>query len=478
MSTVIRADWAPIDDDEGTVVKASPSRILAGDAVEVGHRDERRPPQPGEVWLSDHSPIGSASPSATSHARPPGRHVGGRRDRARRRGLREAGGDRADLPADQFARRRARPRPCSTSPAIPRQRHRRSRPGSHPGCRDRSRRAGSTYAFPGEGWTRVGDRSRTARVGVGRRCHRPRRDGHHHRRRVRHQRPPPARHDRSAVGQRGAAAAHSPLAGPARGWTGSLGSIAVSSPRSSPCSSPGRRSSGHRGGSRAVPLRPVDLVVIALTGVGGDVAALVPARSASRVPVLAALAGRRPLGVVPRRLVPIGLGVRPRHVPARRCRQHDRGRRRRRGGRRPGRCLVLAGMCCASPLAIDTMSRASAAVGRSWRFAGRSLGRTRTERGGRHRHRRHWCLGCRFVGRPWGRRTDPSSGACQLPTDAIVLQRGVPSRTAGPTSPTTAPVRRELGPHRGVVDPAGSDGAPRRMATWERRGVGARSTAR
>ena len=50
------------------------------------------------------------------------------------------------------------------------------------------------------------------------------------------------------------------------------------------------------------------LAVICLTGVAAaTIAAMIPARSAARIPVLAALAGRRPLGAVPRRLVPIGL---------------------------------------------------------------------------------------------------------------------------------------------------------------------------
>ncbi|MEJ7722772.1 MAG: FtsX-like permease family protein, partial [Ilumatobacteraceae bacterium] len=52
---------------------------------------------------------------------------------------------------------------------------------------------------------------------------------------------------------------------------------------------------------------PRDLVVIALTGIAAAVvAAYVPARSAAKVPTLTALAGRRPLGKVPVRLVPIG----------------------------------------------------------------------------------------------------------------------------------------------------------------------------
>ena len=125
---------------------------------------------------------------------------------------------------------------------------------------------------------------------------------------------------------------------------------------------------------------PFDLVVIVATGtLAATIAALVPARSASRVPVLAALAGRRPLGVVPRRLVPVGLatfalGVFLLFLGA----SSDGGGDAAAAAAVLGGVMVLAGMCCCSPLAIDTMSRASARVGRSWRFAGRSLGRTRT----------------------------------------------------------------------------------------------------
>src|SRR3546814_8457072 len=53
--------------------------------------------------------------------------------------------------------------------------------------------------------------------------------------------------------------------------------------------------------------RLLDLAVIAITAVvAATVAAAVPARTAARVPVLSALAGRRPLGEPPRRLVPFG----------------------------------------------------------------------------------------------------------------------------------------------------------------------------
>lgn len=55
---------------------------------------------------------------------------------------------------------------------------------------------------------------------------------------------------------------------------------------------------------------PGDLVAIALTALAaGTVAAAVPARSLSRVPVMSALAGRRPLGQPPRWLVHTGVAL-------------------------------------------------------------------------------------------------------------------------------------------------------------------------
>ena len=67
---------------------------------------------------------------------------------------------------------------------------------------------------------------------------------------------------------------------------------------------------GPGGGAVRLPVRPLDLAVILVTGVvAATLAAVVPARTASRVPVMAALAGRRPLGRVPRHLVPIGVGL-------------------------------------------------------------------------------------------------------------------------------------------------------------------------
>ena len=124
---------------------------------------------------------------------------------------------------------------------------------------------------------------------------------------------------------------------------------------------------------------PRDLVVIGLTGIAAAVvAAYVPARSAAKVPTLTALAGRRPLGKVPVRLVPIGavtfgFGVLLLVLAA----GSEGGGNAAAAAGVLGGVMVMAGMCCCSPLAIDAMSRLAARAGRSWRFAGRSMGRTR-----------------------------------------------------------------------------------------------------
>ncbi len=196
-------------------------------------------------------------------------------------------------------------------------------------------------------------------------------------------------------------------------------------------------------GSVLAPYRfvPFDLIVIVATGtLAATIAALVPARSASRVPVLAALAGRRPLGVVPRRLVPVGLatfalGVFLLFLGA----SSDGGGDAAAAAAVLGGVMILAGMCCCSPLAIDTMSRASALLGRSWRFAGRSLGRTRTRSAA-------VVTAIAVTGSlgaaasTFAMNVNGSDGARQLPTDTIVLQPGVLIEPRG-----TEPRRRRAG---------------------------------
>ena len=151
------------------------------------------------------------------------------------------------------------------------------------------------------------------------------------------------------------------------GWTGLVGSI-VGMIAAVVAVLVARSTIEEVNGAALAPYRfaPLDLAVIVATGtLAATFAALVPARSASRVPVLAALAGRRPLGVVPRRLVPIGvatfaLGVFLLFLGA----SSDGGGDAAAAAAVLGGVMVLARMCCCSPLAIDTMSRASAA-GRS-----------------------------------------------------------------------------------------------------------------
>ena len=223
-------------------------------------------------------------------------------------------------------------------------------------------------------------------------------------------------------------------------------------------------------GSMLAPYRfvPLDLAVIVGTGTAAaTIAALVPARSASRVPVLAALAGRRPLGVVPRRLVPLGiatfaLGVFLLFLGA----SSEGGGDAAAFAAVLGGVMVLAGMCCCSPLAIDTMSRASARVGRSWRFAGRSLGRTRTRSAavvtaiavtG--------ALGA--AGSTFAMNIE-SGGGRQLPDDAMVLQPAVliQPRGADLTQVPAAPLDEAAREQVGSILP-GATVNPRRIATWE-----------
>jgi putative ABC transport system permease protein len=135
---------------------------------------------------------------------------------------------------------------------------------------------------------------------------------------------------------------------------------------------------------------PVALAVIGVTGVAAaTIAAMVPARSAARIPVLAALGGRRPLGRVPRRLIPIGLtsfvagiGVLVLVTAATTNRDGSSDDSIYAVAAVIGGLLVVGGMCCASPIAVDVVGRVGAHVGGSWRLAARSVARSRTRSAG------------------------------------------------------------------------------------------------
>ncbi len=127
-----------------------------------------------------------------------------------------------------------------------------------------------------------------------------------------------------------------------------------------------------------------DLLPILVTGViASTVAAFVPARSAARVPVLSALAGRRPLGSLPARIVPIGAalfggGVFVLVLVASASRNEN-------GGTNNGLALsavfggllVLAGACCVSSVVVASLAHMARAVRGAGRIAVRSIVRSR-----------------------------------------------------------------------------------------------------
>lgn len=142
---------------------------------------------------------------------------------------------------------------------------------------------------------------------------------------------------------------------------------------------------GHRMGSYEVAMS--DLVIIAVTGVAAaTIAALVPARSIARVPVMAALSGRRPLGAVPRRLIPIGLGLFGGGVfllvIAATGSSDGSGSNLFAVVAVLGGLGVLFGMCCLTPRMVDLLGAVGSRCAGSWRLSARSLARTRTRSAG------------------------------------------------------------------------------------------------
>jgi putative ABC transport system permease protein len=126
---------------------------------------------------------------------------------------------------------------------------------------------------------------------------------------------------------------------------------------------------------------PRDLVAIAATGVlTATIAAFVPARTAARVPVLSALAGRRPLGALPRTMVPIGGALFGGGVV---ILMLVAAASRNSGGNGLafaavlGGLLVLSGACCVTPVVVASLARLGQFVRGSGRVAVRSIVRSR-----------------------------------------------------------------------------------------------------
>jgi putative ABC transport system permease protein len=124
-----------------------------------------------------------------------------------------------------------------------------------------------------------------------------------------------------------------------------------------------------------------DLIAITLIGVAAaTIAAYLPSRSAARVPVLSALAGRRPLGALPRSMVPIGLalfggGVVILMLVATASRSS--GSNGLALAAVFGGLLVLAGACCVSPVVVAGLASVGKRLRRAGRVAARSLVRSR-----------------------------------------------------------------------------------------------------
>ncbi len=135
-----------------------------------------------------------------------------------------------------------------------------------------------------------------------------------------------------------------------------------------------------------------DLVVIAITAVvAGTVAAAVPSRSASRIPVMAALAGRRPVSRPPRWLVPTGIGLFVGGLCLLALAALGSSSYQSGGSDHGdlyafvavvGGVAVMFGMCCATPLIITQIGRMGRRLPLAWRLSVRSVARTRTRSAG------------------------------------------------------------------------------------------------
>ncbi len=124
-----------------------------------------------------------------------------------------------------------------------------------------------------------------------------------------------------------------------------------------------------------------DLVAIAVIGVlAATLAAYFPARTAARVPVLSALSGRRPLGSLPRSIVPVGIalfggGVVILGLVA--AASRSGGGNSLAAAAVLGALLVLSGTCCVSPVAVASLAHVGAHLRGAGRVAVRSIVRSR-----------------------------------------------------------------------------------------------------
>lgn len=133
--------------------------------------------------------------------------------------------------------------------------------------------------------------------------------------------------------------------------------------------------------------QPADVLAVAAVGVvAATVAALLPARTAARVPTLDALAGRRPLPPVPRRLTAGGLaavatGLALLALAILGSRSHENGTVWALVAIAGG-VTELLGACAVAPLLVSRLEPLAGRASGAWRLAARGLARQRTRSGG------------------------------------------------------------------------------------------------
>ncbi len=197
---------------------------------------------------------------------------------------------------------------------------------------------------------------------------------------------------------------------------------------------------------------PRDLIAIAVTGVlAATIAAYFPARSAAKVPVLSALAGRRPVGALPRAIVPIGIalfggGVLVLSLVA--AASQNGGGNSLPAAAVFGGLLVLSGACCVSPVLVASLTHVGRRLRGAGRVALRSIVRNRARSAAVVMALAAINGGAIAIGTAFASRTETKGiAAAFMPDNALVLVRHttVDSPTSSPTSlPLDPSVEHEL----------------------------------
>ena len=181
-----------------------------------------------------------------------------------------------------------------------------------------------------------------------------------------------------------------------------------------------------------------DIAVLLVTGiVAATVAAFVPARSAARVPVLSALAGRRPLGELPRRMVPIGAALFGSGVFVLVLVAGSRGSRGDGTALSAvfGGLLVLAGACCVSSVVVAALVHVVPFTRGSGRIAVRSLIRSRARSAAVVMALAAINAGAFAAATAFDSSSHKTFSAPYMPNDALVVINGDPIAAPTATNP-------------------------------------------